>query len=106
MTSLLELDFANRQDYARWIPKLHKFFETYKLEVVANEVHLQKQWQRQSIMENWCLLVDELAQELDRNGALDKGAELRGVISGAYDEIKRGGFYSQPMQVVVGRVVA
>lgn len=89
----------------RWVPKLDEFFANNKFDVTVKEVHTQKQWQRPAIMENWCLLVEELAQEHERGGASDKAAELRDLISGVYNEMKQGGFYVQPMQVVVGRAV-
>jgi hypothetical protein len=70
---------------------------------IAADAHSEKEWQRQMMMEIWCLVADDYAQALEGMGMLDKANGIRKMGSEAYMEIKKGGCYTHTIRVAVGK---
>lgn len=57
------------------------------------------------MMDIWCLTADEYASVVDRVGPPGKAEEVRNLVAGAYNEIRKGSYYTSTIRVAVGRLV-
>ncbi|KAL9059140.1 MAG: hypothetical protein Q9162_001358 [Coniocarpon cinnabarinum] len=90
-----------------WVARLPQEFQKQGLKVLANHRCREKPWQREMLLDNSCLVVEEFSSRMLRN--LSDAEEKRkyealpAVAQQAKLDARRGAYFSQVFQVVVGQ---
>ncbi|KAI9667150.1 MAG: hypothetical protein M1831_001327 [Alyxoria varia] len=84
-----------------WIKRLPHLLEAEGFVCSWVEIEADRDWQRQMMMDMWCLIANEFADiYLDKHGPAGAGDNMRKIVEGAMEEIKQGSSYSQVFQIV------